>query len=180
SVHGFQIRRSVGRIDRLADLLIKSPISGSTGIGHTRWATHGAATTENAHPHTGGRGQVAVVHNGVIENFEILKQGLMAKGYVFQSDTDTEVIAHLIADALKTSQPAEATTDGRNAVYLDAVREILPMLRGTYGLVVLFRDRPDLMIAARCGSPLVLGVGRGEQFIASDTSPLVGYTDRII
>jgi glucosamine--fructose-6-phosphate aminotransferase (isomerizing) len=180
SVHGFQIRRSVGRIDRLADLLIKSPISGSTGIGHTRWATHGAATTENAHPHTGGRGQVAVVHNGVIENFEILKQGLMAKGYVFQSDTDTEVIAHLIADALKTSQPAEATTDGRNAVYLDAVREILPMLRGTYGLVVLFRDRPDLMVAARCGSPLVLGVGRGEQFIASDTSPLVGYTDRII
>ncbi len=131
-------------------------------------------------PHLGGRGQVAVVHNGVIENYEILKQSLMAKGYVFQSATDTEVIAHLVADALKRTNTAEATGEGKNAGYLDAVREVLPMLRGTYGLVVMFRDRPDLLIAARFGSPLVLGVGKGEQFIASDTSPLIGYTDRII
>lgn len=177
---GFQIRRSVGRIDRLGDLLESSPISGTSGIGHTRWATHGPATTENAHPHVGGRGQVAVVHNGVIENYEILKQTLMAKGYVFQSATDTEVIAHLVADALKRTNAADASGEGKNAAYLDAVREVLPMLRGTYGLVVMFRDRPDLLIAARFGSPLVLGVGKGEQFIASDTSPLIGYTDRII
>lgn len=181
SSNSLQIKRSVGRIDRLADLIASSPLSGSIGIGHTRWATHGPATTENAHPHLGGRGQVAVVHNGVIENYEILKQALIEKGYVFQSATDTEVIAHLIADTLKrTSSAAATSTDGQNALYVNAVREILPMLRGTYGLVVLFKDRPDLLIAARCGSPLVLGVGKGEQFIASDTSPLVGYTDRII
>jgi glutamine---fructose-6-phosphate transaminase (isomerizing) len=180
TTQGFQLRRSVGRIDRLADLMTSSPIKGSSGIGHTRWATHGPATTENAHPHLGGRGQVAVVHNGVIENYEILKQTLTAKGYVFQSATDTEVIAHLVADALKRTSTPENTAEGKNAVYLEAVREILPMLRGTYGLVVMFRDRPDLLIAARCGSPLVLGVGKGEQFIASDTSPLVGFTDRII
>jgi glucosamine--fructose-6-phosphate aminotransferase (isomerizing) len=176
----FQIRRSVGRIDRLNDLMTSSPITGTSGIGHTRWATHGPATTENAHPHVGGRGQVVVVHNGVIENYEILKQTLMAKGYVFQSATDTEVIAHLIADVLKRNQSADGSTDGKHAIYLDAVREVLPMLRGTYGLVVMFKERPELLIAARFGSPLVLGVGKGEQFIASDTSPLVGYTDRII
>ena len=177
---GFQLRRAVGRIDRLADLMEASPVQGMTGIGHTRWATHGPATTENAHPHIGGRGQVAVVHNGVIENYDVLKQALIAKGYVFQSATDTEVIAHLIADALKRTSTSGTATEGQNAVYLDAVREILPLLRGTYGLVVMFRDRPDLLIAARFGSPLVLGVGKNEQFIASDTSPLIGYTDRII
>ncbi len=177
---GFQVRRAVGRIDRLASLMESSPVQGSIGIGHTRWATHGSATTENAHPHIGGRGQVAVVHNGVIENYEVLKQALIVKGYVFQSATDTEVISHLIADALKRTTTTGTPAEGQNAVYLDAVREILPLLRGTYGLVVMFRDRPDLLIAARCGSPLVLGVGRNEQFIASDTSPLVGYTDRII
>lgn len=176
----FQIRRAVGRIDRLADLIESSPVHGLTGIGHTRWATHGPATTENAHPHVGGRGQVAVVHNGVIENYEILKQALIAKGYLFQSATDTEVIAHLIVDALKRTSATSGGGEGSHAIYVDAVREILPLLRGTYGLVVMFRDRPDLLIGARCGSPLVLGVGRNEQFIASDTSPLVGYTDRII
>jgi len=181
----FQLKRAVGRIDRLASVLDAGPAKGSTGIGHTRWATHGPATVENAHPHLGGRGQVAIVHNGVIENYDVLKQTLVEKGYIFQSATDTEVIAHLIADCLKRNGEATRTTnkstpEGENAVYLEAVREVLPMLRGTYGLVVLFRDRPDLLIAARCGSPLVIGVGKGEQFIASDTSPLVGYTDRII
>jgi glucosamine--fructose-6-phosphate aminotransferase (isomerizing) len=135
---------------------------------------------------------VAIVHNGVIENYDTLKQMLIAKGYVFQSATDTEVVAHLIADALRGIEVSseglnsdEPTDKGRmqegpNAKYVEAVRSILPMLRGTYGLVVMFRDKPDLLVAARCGSPLVLGVGRGEQFIASDTSPLVGRTDRII
>lgn len=180
---GFQIKRAVGRIDRLADLLSTSPVRGSIGIGHTRWATHGPATTENAHPHTGGRGQIAVVHNGVIENYEVLKQALIEKGYVFQSATDTEVIAHLVADALKSHIEQEAVSGSNgasNATYVEAVRSVLGMLRGTYGLVVMFRDRPDLLVAARFGSPLVIGVGKGEQFIASDTSPLVGFTDRII
>jgi glucosamine--fructose-6-phosphate aminotransferase (isomerizing) len=184
----FQLNRAVGRIDRLAEQIERTPNSGTIGIGHTRWATHGPATTENAHPHLGGRGLVAVAHNGVIENYQVLKQELIEKGYVFQSATDTEVIAHLVADNLKTllDSPASLDSDsslaseGPNAVFVEAVRAALPLLRGTYGLVVMFRDRPDLLVAARCGSPLVLGVGRGEQFIASDTSPLVGHTDRII
>lgn len=182
------LARSVGRIESLAEQIAGSPMPGVIGIGHTRWATHGAATPENAHPHLGGTGAVAVVHNGVIENYQVLKEMLIEKGYCFQSATDTEVIAHLIADNLKRilESPVNAGTrsgtasEGRNAVYVEAVRASLPSLRGTYGLVVMFRDRPDLLIAARCGSPLVLGVGRGEQFIASDTSPLVGHTDRII
>lgn len=189
---GLQVCRSVGRIDRLAEVVASKKQVGKIGIGHTRWATHGPATTENAHPHLGGRGAVAIVHNGVIENYDTLKQMLIAKGYVFQSATDTEVVAHLVADALRGIEassdsiaPVEPAEKGRahegpNAKYVEAVRSILPMLRGTYGLVVMFRDKPDLLVAARCGSPLVLGVGRGEQFIASDTSPLVGRTDRII
>ena len=184
----FQLNRAVGRIDNLDLQIQKSPMIGFTGMGHTRWATHGPATTENAHPHLGGRGTVAVVHNGVIENYQVLKQALIEKGYIFQSATDTEVIAHLVAENLKalldapamTSQEPLLGSEGRNSVYVEAVRAALPMLRGTYGLVVMFRDRPDLLVAARFGSPLVLGVGKGEQFIASDTSPLVGYTDRII
>jgi len=185
---GFQLTRAVGRIDALAEKINEAPMQGGIGIGHTRWATHGAATPENAHPHLGGKGIVAVVHNGVIENYQVLKEMLTEKGYVFQSATDTEVIAHLIADNLQTllHAPVDAAQrnggngEGKNAVFVEAVRAALPSLRGTYGLVVMFRDRPDLLIAARCGSPLVLGVGRGEQFIASDTSPLIGHTDRII
>lgn len=190
---GLQVSKAVGRIDRLAEVVEAKRQAGHIGIGHTRWATHGPATTENAHPHLGGRGSVAIVHNGVIENYDALKQMLVAKGYVFQSATDTEVVAHLIADALR-SIDASADTDfdkngqahgsrgpeGPNAKYVEAVRSVLPMLRGTYGLVVMFKDKPDLLVAARCGSPLVLGVGRDEQFIASDTSPLVGHTERII
>jgi glutamine---fructose-6-phosphate transaminase (isomerizing) len=184
----FQLNRAVGRIDNLEAQIGRAPMSGFCGIGHTRWATHGPATTENAHPHLGGRGLVAVVHNGVIENYQVLKQALIEKGYIFQSATDTEVIAHLIADNLRVllDSPADGDSahalpsEGPNAVYVEAVRAALPSLRGTYGLVVMFRDRPDLLVAARFGSPLVLGVGRGEQFIASDTSPLVGHTERII
>jgi glutamine---fructose-6-phosphate transaminase (isomerizing) len=184
----FQLNRAVGRIDCLSEQIDLSPMQGTTGIGHTRWATHGAATTENAHPHLGGLGAVAVVHNGVIENYQTIKEMLEEKGYEFQSQTDTEVIAHLIADNLKSlldapvenSPETTAGADGRYGMFVEAVRAALPALRGTYGLVVMFRDNPEVLIAARCGSPLVLGVGRGEQFIASDTSPLVGFTDRII
>ena len=181
----FQLGRAVGRIDQLAETLDRNPIDGSIGIGHTRWATHGPATVSNAHPHLGGSGLVAIVHNGVIENYQTIKDQLIEKGYVFKSDTDTEAISHLIADYLQQLMelPLEnrkEKSDGPNSIYFEAVRLSLDQLRGTYGLVVMFRDRPDLLIAARCGSPLVIGVGKGEQFIASDTSPLVGHTERII
>ncbi|MEY4566595.1 MAG: Glutamine--fructose-6-phosphate aminotransferase, partial [Planctomycetota bacterium] len=172
------ISRAVGRIERLSEATRRNPHRGLSGIGHTRWATHGPATEENAHPHLGGIGQVVIAHNGVIENYETLKERLIDAGYHFASATDSEVIAHLIADHLK-KMPVVAGQDS-NQRYVEAVRSTLSHLRGTYGLAVMFRDRPDLLIAARCGSPLVLGIGRGEHFLASDTSPLVGYTDRII
>ncbi|MCU0711601.1 MAG: glutamine--fructose-6-phosphate transaminase (isomerizing) [Pirellula sp.] len=181
----FQLGRAVGRIDQLAATLDQSPIDGTIGIGHTRWATHGPATVANAHPHLGGSGLVAIVHNGVIENYQTIKDQLIEKGYVFKSDTDTEAISHLIADYLQQLMELPLAerkdkSDGPNSIYFEAVRLSLDQLRGTYGLVVMFRDRPDLLVAARCGSPLVIGVGKGEQFIASDTSPLVGHTERII
>ncbi len=175
-----QITKVAGRVAELANALKSRSMSGVAGIGHTRWATHGAATQVNAHPHTGGNGIVTVVHNGVIENFESIKSTLEAKGYNFQSQTDSEVVAHLIADHLKTA--AEAASDPINTVEqcIEAVQSTIAQLRGTYGVVALFRDHTDLLIAARCGSPLVVGVGKNEQFVASDTSPLVGFTDKII
>ncbi|TWU04547.1 glutamine--fructose-6-phosphate transaminase (isomerizing) [Stieleria varia] len=178
----FQITRSVGRIDALAQRLQEKHarqqiIDGPTGIGHTRWATHGPATEENAHPHLGGDGEVVLVHNGVIENFQVLKDELIAKGYEFKSATDSEVIAHLIAEGLKlTPEDPEQL----NMRYVTAVQWAINQLRGTYGLAIAFRERPNMLIAARFGSPLVIGVGRGEYFIASDASPLAGSTDRIV
>ena len=174
-----QLCRAVGRIANLAESVESRRWQGRTGIGHTRWATHGAATVENAHPHVGGRERVAVVHNGVIENYESLKGQLLARGYRFRSATDTETIAHLIADCL-ANLAAQASPLSGPQLYVEAVRQAVAQLRGTYGLVVMFADLPECLIAARCGSPLVLGIGDREQFIASDTSALVGYTDRII
>ncbi|MGN6136121.1 MAG: glutamine--fructose-6-phosphate transaminase (isomerizing) [Aureliella sp.] len=177
---GFRVTRVAGRVEQLENALRRSPQAAQIGIGHTRWATHGPATEANAHPHLGGTGVVALAHNGVIENYESLKQMLQGRGYQFRSDTDSEVIAHLIADALRQLPSSPQATADSVERYVEAVQQSLLQLRGTYGLAILFRERPDLLIAARCGSPLVIGVGRGEQFIASDTSPLVGYTERII
>ncbi len=179
AIHGgsdISITRSVGRIQALADRL-GTPTEGTLGLGHTRWATHGPATEENAHPHIGGTGEVVLAHNGVIENFQVLKDELIAKGYQFKSATDSEVIAHLIAEGLK-STPADPTQP--NMRYVTAVQWAIAQLRGTYGLAVAFREKPGLLIAARFGSPLVLGVGRGEYFVASDASPIAGRTDRIV
>ncbi len=173
----FSLTRSVGRIDSLVERIGTQPAAGSLGIGHTRWATHGPATEANAHPHLGGDGEVVLVHNGVIENFQALKDELIAKGYEFKSETDSEVIAHLISESLKR---APETPGQPNVRYLNAVKTTLARLRGTYGLAIAFRDKPNLMIAARFGSPLVIGVGRGEYFVSSDASPLVGRTDRIV
>lgn len=172
-------RKTVGRIETLANSLADASLRGHIGIGHTRWATHGAATELNAHPHLGGDRVIALAHNGVIENFQALKERLETEGYVFQSETDTEVIAHLISSCLERSSNGKPHHDVQEYL-VNAVKTALAQLRGTYGLVILFRDHPDLIIAARLGSPLVVGVGAGENFIASDASPLVGFTEKIV
>ncbi|MEM1226096.1 MAG: glutamine--fructose-6-phosphate transaminase (isomerizing) [Planctomycetota bacterium] len=171
------VTRSVGRIAALAQRIGTEPPEGTVGLGHTRWATHGAATEMNAHPHLGGDGEVVLVHNGVIENFQLLKDELLEKGYAFKSGTDSEVIAHLIVEGLRSTKD---TSTNPNSRYVTAVQWAIAQLRGTYGLAILFRDRPGLMIAARFGSPLVLGVGKNEYFVASDASPLGGRADRIV
>jgi glutamine---fructose-6-phosphate transaminase (isomerizing) len=182
----FRVTKTAGRIDKLAAKLKKSPTPGHVGLGHTRWATHGTATDENAHPHLGGNGTVAVVHNGVIENYRSLKNQLLEDGYVFQTATDTEVIAHLIAKELEAVEE-RGNSNGKSSNLVDphaplvvAVQAALAQLRGTYGLGILFRDWPDVIIAARLGSPLVVGIGDGEHYIASDTSPLAGRTEKIV
>jgi glucosamine--fructose-6-phosphate aminotransferase (isomerizing) len=196
----FAICKTAGRIDSLEDRLTCDPVPGTIGIGHTRWATHGAPTDENSHPHLGGHQVLALVHNGVIENFRPLKTRLEAEGYVFRSATDSEVIAHLIASCIQTiEEEAKEKTDSskiasnrgttargpasKTSKYdhlVAAVSMALSQLQGTYGLVILFREHPDVIFAARLGSPLVVGVGDDEHFVASDASPLVGYTDRIV
>src|SRR5262249_45356759 len=160
------------------------------GIGHTRWATHGAPNDVNAHPHIGGQQVLALAHNGVIENFRALKEQLESEGYIFRTATDTEVIAHLIASCLEkqtasgqsaaSSNGAAAASEDAHEPLVRAVQEALAQLRGTYGLAIIFREYPDVIIAARLGSPLVVGVGDGEHFVASDASPLVGHTQRIV
>ncbi|HBL45015.1 glutamine--fructose-6-phosphate transaminase (isomerizing) [Gimesia sp.] len=174
-----QIRKKKGRVLEMASLYKSNPVSGTAGIGHTRWATHGETNDQNSHPHVGGNDDVVIVHNGVIENYTSLRKQLQGLGYVFRTTTDTESVAHLLSHHLEEqikfgSDPEELAT------YLKAVEITLTKLKGTYGLVVMFRDLPDVMIAARLGSPLVIGVGKGEHFIASDATPLAGYTDEVI
>ena len=161
-------RRRTGKVQSLADALAEQPLPGSLGIAHTRWATHGKPLEKNAHPHMSTE-RVAVVHNGIIENFEVLKRELIDKGFAFSSDTDTEVIAHLINDQLN-----------EGAELLDAVRNSVARLEGAFALGVVEKNHPDRLIAARQGSPLVIGVGIGENFIASDQLALLQVTDRFI
>jgi glucosamine--fructose-6-phosphate aminotransferase (isomerizing) len=178
---GVALRKTTGRIDYLAESVAAAPLVGTIGIGHTRWATHGAPTEVNAHPHLGGHGAVAVVHNGVIENFAVVKERLENEGCAFSSATDSEVIAHLVAVNLdRLAGETSRVGEDPHELLLSAVQASLAELRGTYGLVFLFRDHPDVLIAARLGSPLVVGVGSGEHFVASDASPLVGHTDKIV
>ena len=172
--------KTAGRIDRLESLLAVRPIRGHIGIGHTRWATHGAPSDVNAHPHIGGNGALALVHNGVIENYHSIKQRLQGEGYVFQSATDSEVIAHLIDSCLTRQTPVADMAAVGYQPLVAAVQAALAQLQGTYGLAILFRQWPEVIIAARLGSPLVVGVGSGEHFVASDASPLAGYTDKIV
>ena len=174
--------KAAGRLENLESILKTDFPDSSIGIGHTRWATHGAPSDRNAHPHLGGSDTLAVVHNGVIENYRTLKIRLEAEGYVFRSETDSEVIAHLIDSCLTrlTATLPRSADDSADLPRVMAVREAISQLRGTYGILVLFRDEADLIVAARLGSPLVIGGADGEYFIASDTSPLAGHATNII
>ncbi len=161
-------RRAVGKVAALAERLGQSALPGSVGIAHTRWATHGKPSEANAHPHQSGD-RLAVVHNGIIENFEALKADLQASGYVFESETDTEVIAHLL--------DRESVAQGDLQA---AVQRVLARLDGAYALGVMHAAEPDVVIGARKGSPLVVGVGIEEVFLASDPLALLQVTDRFI
>jgi glucosamine--fructose-6-phosphate aminotransferase (isomerizing) len=179
------LRKKAGRIHSLVRHLHDEPAPGCVGISHTRWATHGPATDHNAHPHLSSDGQVAVVHNGVIENYAALKRQLEAEGVLFHSDTDTEVIAQLIAHHLAGNwgQSPPAPRNGstpHHAPLVEAVTRTLALLKGTYGLAVLSPRFPGVLLGARLGSPLVLGIGQGENFLASDPSALVGNTDKVV
>ncbi len=184
TVHGdgvLNLKKAAGRIDRLSAKVATSPTTDTIGIGHTRWATHGPATDANAHPHVGGNEVLALAHNGVIENYRPLKEWLETQGYRFRSLTDTEVVAHLIAHMLEKELGSNGKDDAdEHAPFIRAVQKALAMLQGTYGLAIAFSGHPDLLIAARLGSPLVVGVGDHEHFIASDASALIGYTDKIV
>lgn len=160
-------RRAEGKLRNLEKLVREMPLAGSSGIGHTRWATHGAPNERNAHPHM--TDQVAVVHNGIIENFRRLRTDLEADGAVFETETDTEVVVHLLSHALKQGFGPEA-----------AMAEILGRLEGAFALAVLFAGHDDLMIGARRGSPLAIGYGDGEVFLGSDAIALAPFTDRVV
>ena len=161
-------RRTVGRVAELAQRLAAEPLHGATGIAHTRWATHGPPAVENAHPHLSGN-RIGLVHNGIIENYEALRDELRAHGYAFDSRTDSEVVAHLIDYHFE-----------QEGDLLDAVGKAVRRLDGAYALGVICRDQPERIVAARAGSPLVVGVGIGENFIASDALALRPVTDRFI
>ncbi|OAI93626.1 glutamine--fructose-6-phosphate transaminase (isomerizing) [Pseudomonas putida] len=161
-------RRRIGKVNELQAAVAADPLVGQLGIAHTRWATHGAPTENNAHPHFSGN-ELAVVHNGIIENHEVLRENLKSLGYVFSSETDTEVIVHLLHHTLKTVPDLA-----------DALKAVVKQLHGAYGLAVISAKQPDRLVAARSGSPLVIGLGLGENFLASDQLALRQVTDRFM
>jgi glucosamine--fructose-6-phosphate aminotransferase (isomerizing) len=163
--------KAAGRVDDLRAAVGDEPGPGKVGIAHTRWATHGEPSERNAHPHSDATGRIAVVHNGIVENAEELRAKLTADGVVFASDTDTEVLPHLIA---------RAAADDESRSLEEAVREALRVVEGTYGLVVLDARRPEELVVARNGSPIVLGLGDGEMFVASDVAALVRHTRQVV
>ncbi len=174
------VTKTSGRVEDLAQVLKDSPHAGTVGVGHTRWATHGPATDVNAHPHIDGDEVLALVHNGVVENFQSIKQRLLKLGCEFRSATDSEVIVQLIAHELSILPEDVAGDADPYTSLVAAVQNSLVQLQGTYGLAIVFRDWPDVLVAARLGSPLVIGVGKGENFVASDGFPLAGHTDKIV
>lgn len=161
--------RSVGKVAELSGILEKHPSSATAGIAHTRWATHGVPSERNAHPHRDCSGRIAVVHNGIIENYQALRRELESEGHGFASETDSEVLAHLIEKYREESETLEG-----------AVREAIGRVRGTYGLAVISADDPDILVAARQGSPLVIGIGDEDYFVASDVSAIIAHTQRVV
>jgi glucosamine--fructose-6-phosphate aminotransferase (isomerizing) len=172
----FDVAKKVGRVENLVKEAAKYRLAGTTGIGHTRWATHGGVTDANAHPHVSCDGKIALIHNGVIENYAQIKAYLTTKGFTFQSQTDTEVLANLIAYHL-AKEPV-----GHNGThrFVESVRKTLRHVEGSYGIAVLCTDFPSEMVAARKASPLILGVGEGEYILASDASALVSRTQNVV
>jgi len=166
-----ETRKSVGRISNLTELIQGNPIQGNVGLCHTRWATHGSVTNENAHPHFDQGGKLALVHNGVIENYQTLRDELLRDGHEFKSQTDTEVLAHLIGRHYD-----QAKGEPSKSRLVEALRSALKQVIGTYGIVLMHQDVPGCIIGARRGSPLVLGIGNGENFLASDVSAIVTHT----
>ncbi|MCX7677323.1 MAG: glutamine--fructose-6-phosphate transaminase (isomerizing), partial [Alteraurantiacibacter sp.] len=160
-------RRAEGKLINLVREVADNPAPGLVGIAHTRWATHGAPTARNAHPHA--TDEVAIVHNGIIENFAALRAELEARGRRFESETDSEVVAHLISEQVEAGKPPR-----------EAVAAVLPRLRGAFALAIAFRAHPDLLIGARLGSPLVVGLGEGENYLGSDALALASLTQSII
>jgi len=166
------VRKKRGKIDSgLATVLQTDPVAGNLGIGHTRWATHGIPSDKNCHPHFDQSERIAVVHNGVIENYDAIKEKLLAAGHTFKSDTDTEVLAHLIGDNYQKQRTKNLTQ-----AVCEALREVI----GTYGIAVICADEPDKMVGARRGSPLIIGIGKGENFLASDANAIVAHTKKVV
>ena len=161
------VEKRAGKVAVLTDALGGGPPSAGVGLGHTRWATHGRPSDLNAHPHSDCTGRITVVHNGIVENFRELRDELVAGGHVLQSETDTEVVAHLVEDAYKGD-------------LADAVRVALGRLEGAYALVVMHRDEPERLVGARLNAPLIVGLGDGESFVASDVAAIIAYTKRVI
>jgi len=171
------IRKKKGKIDEgLARLLKSEPVAGTLGIGHTRWATHGPPSDINSHPHLDQSGRIAIVHNGVIENYDALRQKLIATGHKFKSSTDTEVLAHLIGDYYG-KRPGKIGNGSRlTQAVCDALRDVI----GTYGLAVISADEPGIIVGARRGSPLIIGIGTGENFLTSDANAIVAHTKKVV
>ena len=174
------LRKKKGKIDEgIARVLKAEPAAGNLGIAHTRWATHGVPSDLNCHPHLDASGKIAVVHNGVIENYDALKQKLIRAGHKFKSDTDTEVLAHLIGEHYQNNQSGKRKVESGNELaqaVCDALREVI----GTYGLAVICTDFPDTIIGARRGSPLIIGIGKNENFLASDANAIVAHTKKVV
>ena len=171
------VRKKKGKIDEgIARELAANPAAGETGIAHTRWATHGPPCDVNSHPHLDQSGRIAVVHNGVIENYDQLKQRLLKAGHQFHSDTDTEVLAHLIGEHLQKQRSEKSDLNPLTQAVRDALREVI----GTYGLAVICTAQPDVIVGARRGSPLIIGIGDGENFLTSDANAIVAHTRQVV